>query len=112
MRPIPIKMREELASEPRMKRCAAAGLGFGPCEKKIEWDHVWIYAGKQINEKWAILGICEKHHYEKNGNRLLNETIMRASLRIATAENLEKYPRKNWAQIKKSLGITWHRTEK
>lgn len=105
MRPIPIKMRAELQLESRVKRCALIGLEFGLCEGKIEWDHVFIYAGRQINEKWALVGVCSKHHYEKNGNQLLKEAIARNSLRLATNEDLEKYPRKNWAQIKKSLGM-------
>ena len=105
MRPIPLKMRAELAEEPRMKVCVVKGLGFGECEGRIEWDHCWIYAGRQINELWAILGVCNKHHYEKNGNQLLKESIARKSLQLATDEDLQKYPRKNWAQIKKSLGM-------
>lgn len=105
MRPIPIKMREELAEEKRMKYCVAIGLGFGFCLPRIEWDHVWIYAGRQINEKWAIVGVCSKHHRAKEGNPLLKNCIMRASLKLATPADLEKYPRKNWKQISKSLQL-------
>lgn len=100
-----MKMRDELASLPRMKRCAVAGMGYESCDGRIEFDHVWIYAGRQINELWAILGLCHCHHVAKDGNFLLKETILRASLRIATDEDLAKYPRKNWDQIKKSLGF-------
>lgn len=106
MRPIPVTMRAELSMLPRMKRCELAHFGLGECDGKIEWDHVWIYAGKQVNELWAILGLCHKHHYAKPGNQLLNEGAMRISLRLATQEDLAKYPRKNWAQIKRSLGMT------
>lgn len=105
MRPIPLKMRAELEEEPRMKRCALVGLEFGSCDGRVEWDHQWIYAGKQINEKWALLGVCSKHHYDKNGNQLLKESLARKSLNLATEEDLQKYPRKNWAQIKRSLGL-------
>lgn len=105
MRPIPIKMREELAGKKRMTFCVVKGMGFGFCEPKIDWDHVWIYAGRQINETWAIVGVCTRHHYKKNGNRLLNDSIMRASLRLASPEDLAKYPRKNWAQIHLALGM-------
>lgn len=105
MRPIPLKMRAGLAAEPRMTKCALVGLEFGKCEGKIEWDHVFIYAGKQINEKWALIAVCSKHHYEKNGNQLLKESIARKSLNLATDEDLQKYPRKNWLQIKRSLGM-------
>ena len=105
MRPIPPAMREKLAQEPRMKVCALSGLGraYGGCSGGIEWDHVWIYAGKQINELWAIIGVCKGHHKAKDGNRVVKDAICIASLKLAKPADLAKYPRKNWDQIKKSL---------
>jgi hypothetical protein len=102
MRPIPISMREELAEDPRMKQCAVYEYQdvFGTCDGRIEWDHVWIYAGKQINEPWAIVGLCHHHHYAKNGNRKLKLVIEKLSLMLTTSEDLAKYPRKDWEQIK------------
>lgn len=105
MRKIPVKMREALAAEPRMKCCAVAFLGFGACDTKIDWDHVWTYASRQINQPWAILGVCRRHHREKEGSRLLKEAICRISLHLASDEDLAQYPRKDWKQIKRSLGI-------
>lgn len=40
--------------------CARADEG--NCDGRITWEHAIIYAGKQLNETWAILGICEYHH--------------------------------------------------
>lgn len=107
MRPIPQTLRTLLEKEPRMKRCAASC--FSLCEGRIEWDHVWIYAGRQINEPWAIVGVCKKHHYEKNGNREIKALVEEESLLHASVEDLEKYPRKDWTQELKKLGIykTW-----
>lgn len=105
MRPIPQKLREELERQSRMKWCAAFGLGFGGCWPRIEYDHVWIYAGRQINETWAIVGVCKKHHAAKEGNLLLKACIQRNSLRLATNEDLLQYPKKDWDQIKRSLGM-------
>ena len=34
----------------------------GGCSGRITWEHVIIYAGKQLNEIWAIIPLCEKHH--------------------------------------------------
>lgn len=101
-------MREELANTPHMKVCAVSNLQnvYGPCARKIDFDHVWTYAGRQINELWAILGVCERHHRMKDGNQLLKDTIWRTSLRLASETDLAKYPRKNWKQIKLSLGMT------
>ncbi len=103
MRPIPISMREELSEDPRMKYCVCAYKGFGFCTDRIEFHHVWIYAGSQINEKWAIVGICVKHHKAVQSNPLVKQCAERESLKLATEENLAKYPRKDWNQIRKSL---------
>lgn len=105
MRPIPQPLRDKLELQRRMKMCAVFALGYGFCEGRIEWDHVWIYAGRQINEEWAIVGVCNRHHRAKEGNILLKGSIQRASLRLATEGDLAQYPRTNWHQIKKSLGL-------
>lgn len=105
MRPIPPAMREELALEPRMKRCVLAGLGLSECYGRIEWDHCFIYAGRQISEKWNLNGVCQSHHRVKDSEWLVRAAIMRSSLRLATPEDLAKYPRKDWAQVRKSLGM-------
>lgn len=96
MRKIPTELKERLAADPRMKVCAAAHLG--DCEGRIEWHHVWIYAGRQINESWAIVGACHYHHSEVNSNREVKEAFERASLLLASVEDLDTYPRKNWDQ--------------
>ena len=105
MKPIPIKMREELSEDPRMKHCVCSYKGFGFCTDRIEWHHPWIYAGTQINEKWAIVGVCVKHHKALEGNPLIKQCAERASLKLATDEDLEKYPRADWTQRKKYLEL-------
>lgn len=100
MRPIPPKLREELASLPRMKRCACAELG--GCSGRIEWHHVWIYAGRQINELWAIVGACNKHHEMVGTEPIVKKAFEVYSLQLATAADLAKYPRKPWGHIIKS----------
>ena len=105
MRPIPPALRGLLEQDPRMKRCAVAGKGFGACEGRIEWDHSWVYAGQQINEDWAIIGVCHKHHAAKNGNPKLNNEVKRVSLRLATDDDLAMYPKKPWGRLKKILSV-------
>jgi hypothetical protein len=102
MRPILPKLREALASNPRMKYCNHADEN---CEGKIEWHHVWIYGGKQINEEWAIVAACAYHHRMVGSNKKIREHFERISLILSFLEDLEKYPRKNWSQIKKYLKI-------
>lgn len=60
MRKIPNKLRQEMAKDPYYKKCAVRG--FSTCDGRIEWHHGIIYAGRQLNEKWAILPLCHLHH--------------------------------------------------
>jgi len=108
MRPIPQKLRTELEETHRMKRCELSkrqdlyGLCMGRKENP-EWHHVWIYAGKQINEPWAILATCTRHHKMVTSDPSVKRAFEIRSLFIATDKELEKYPRKNWAQVKKLI---------
>jgi len=105
MRPIPPKMRQELASDPRMRQCSVwtPNARYGPCEGRIEWHHVWTYGGKQINEPWAIVGACHQHHEDVKKEPETRKAFERYSLGLATAADLMKYSRKGWDQIKKSI---------
>jgi len=106
MRKIPLKLRKELEELPRMKRCECHSWSiYEGCEGKIEWHHVFIYAGKQINEKWAIVAACKKHHDLVKSSSLIKEFFEIRSLLYADEKSLKKYPRKNWSQLKKYLGI-------
>tara|TARA_R110000868_G_scaffold160448_8_gene390088 strand:+ start:339 stop:674 length:336 start_codon:yes stop_codon:yes gene_type:complete len=88
-----------MAADPYYKVCARASEG--TCRGKITWEHALIYAGRQIQEKWAIIPLCEWHHavnkFQDSGdlNKRLNELI---ALLRATPEDLKKYPRENWSE--------------
>lgn len=97
MRPIPMKLRKEIAADPWMKICCHPD-----CSRKPEWEHAWIYAGKQINEKWAIIPVCEYHH---RGPGLDKDFNRRIALSRATDADLAKYPKRNWTQEKIRLGL-------
>lgn len=103
MRPIPAKLRKRLANSHFMQRCALHDGKYGACTGKIEWHHVWIYAGKQINEDWAIVPACEGHHAKVNGDQEIRKAFERISLDRTSPQNLEKYPKKDWKQIIKYL---------
>ena len=70
MRKIPPELKEEMANDPYYKKCARSDER--NCRGRVTWEHAIIYAGRQLNEKWAILPICEFHHavnsYQDNGN--------------------------------------------
>lgn len=70
------------------------------CGGRLTKEHCFIYAGKQVQELWAIIDLCWNHHL---GNFLVKEINQLISLRKATEEDLAKYPRKNWSQMRKYL---------
>jgi len=97
MRPIPVKMRQELAELPRMHICERKNH---ECKGRITWEHAFCYGASQINEKFAIIGLCEYHHLGKGLNKEINQWI---SVNLMTNDDIRRYPKKNWAQIKKYL---------
>lgn len=77
------------------------------CWGRSTMEHAWIYGGRQITDKWAIVRICYWAHLGKGLDKRKNEWL---ALRHATPEDLKKYPGKNWVQIKKylnKLSKTW-----
>jgi len=99
MRPIPPALKEKIAADPYMKKCARRD---GKCDGRITWEHCWIYGGKQINEPWAIIPLCVYHHLGPGLDKHENQRI---SLRRATREDLAKYPKKNWDYEARYLNI-------
>lgn len=97
MRPIPAKLRAQIDADPYFKFCARQNVD---CDGRITIEHAWIYAGQQINELWAFVPLCWHHHL---GAGLDKEENQRLSLMRATDEDLAKYPRKDWAHIKRYL---------
>lgn len=101
---IPTKLLNEILNDDYYKKCCRHKEG--TCKGRITFEHAFIYAGKQIQEKWAILPLCAYHHevdeYQDGGGleKNLNHYL---SLQRAREEDLEKYPRKNWSQIKTFL---------
>jgi hypothetical protein len=90
MRKISQKVKESLLKEPDV--CARADDG--NCGGRITWEHVAIYAGKQIDEVWAIIHLCEYHHdvntYQGNGD-LQKEKNMWIALNRASDSELLMY---------------------
>lgn len=76
------------------------------CGGRSTMEHCFIYAGRQVNDKWAIIRICEKAHglgaYAFNG--ILDKSINRwIALGHATDEDLAKYPKADWKNLKNYL---------
>ncbi len=67
MNNVPQKLRQKWAAEDILgiKRiCLRADEG--NCSGRITMEHAIIYAGKQLQEEWSILPICEFHHGVNN----------------------------------------------
>ena len=72
------------------------------CQGRVEWEHVWLYAGKQIQEEWAIIPCCYMHHrggkLDKDFNRY--QSLLKAIKIFGDLEYIcNKYPKKDWKQI-------------
>lgn len=89
MRPVPAKLRKEIESDPFYKNCCITGMP--ATADKIDWHHNFIFAGRQVNEKWCILPICEGLHKRVKSDRNLRERLDWIMLNRATDEQLKKY---------------------
>ena len=87
MRKIPQKLKDEILADPFYIKCARAG----GCKGRITWEHAIIFQGRQLNEKWAIIPLCEYHHavgiYQDCGD-LNKEENERIALNRATDQEL------------------------
>jgi hypothetical protein len=89
MRKISPKVKEALLQEPDV--CA---LKDSHCAGRITWEHTLIYGGKQIDEVWAIIKICARHHSVdewQDGGLLDKQKNVWVALNRATDEELKKY---------------------
>jgi len=109
MRPIPTKLREEIAQDPFMMFCIyeRSDAPNHNCNGRITWEHAWAYSGKQINEAWAIVPCCCAHN---SGVAMVKDFNRYVALSRANIIDLQKrYPRKNWAQEYKFLSKKYGR---
>lgn len=103
MRPIPPKLREEIASDPFMRMCIYRDINAPnhDCKGGITWEHAWIIAGRQVNEAWAIVPCCWNHNV---GSAIVKSYNQYRALIRADIEDLKKrYPKRNWDQELKYL---------
>lgn len=102
---IPKKLISIMTSDPYYKKCAR--LKDGGCSGRITWEHAMTYGGKQIQERWAIIPLCEKHHGVlrwSGSDSLLNKGINRCiALNRATDEELRKYDKSSFIRDRTNL---------
>lgn len=96
MNPIPLKLRKEMASDPFYSRCCITGRTAGI--EKIDFHHNFIFAGRQVNEKWCILPLAASIHKEVH---IYKERLNWIMLNRATDDQLRKYS--------KAINLIWLR---
>jgi diadenosine tetraphosphatase ApaH/serine/threonine PP2A family protein phosphatase len=95
MRAISLKVKKQILADPFYERCCITGLSAN--EAKIDWHHNLKYAGKQVNEKWAILPLASHyqgksfHQYHEGITPEVQERLDWIMLNRATEEELRKY---------------------
>jgi hypothetical protein len=92
MRTIPEKLRQAIAADPFMATCIHSG------ELNPTWEHAWTYAGRQINERWAIVPCARRFNNDAHGEvKRFSQFIALWRLTTAAPEyfnaQIEKYPK-------------------
>lgn len=106
MTKIPQKVRKEIDADPRYKVCALYGQETHICGGRITMEHAFIYAGQQVQQKWAIVPVCargqEVDHYQDahTMNKELNQWV---ALNQATVEELSHFKRVSYLMIRHQL---------
>lgn len=99
---IPLKLRKQLADDPEYRLCSLCK--HGECGGRITWEHAIIYAGKKVQERWAIIPLCEKHHavnsYQDAGT-MNKEMNIWVALNRASDEELTRFSKATNYQAKR-----------
>lgn len=99
MTPIPQKVRKEIANDPSYKLCKLKGLHGHVCGGRITMEHALIYAGKQIQEKWAIISICasgQEVDFFQDAHTMKKELNVWIALNQATTDDLARFPKASY----------------
>lgn len=92
MRPIPPGLKTKMIFDPFYEECCLKGINSHECAGRITWEHAIILAGRQLNEIWAILPICERGHAVnqfQDAGTLDKELNLWVALNRATYEELK-----------------------
>lgn len=107
MTPIPEKIKKQIISDPdygcdkegRATVCMLAGNHGHTCGGRITMEHAIIYAGHQVQEKWAIISVCAKAQEvdEYQDARTMNKDMNRwVALSRATDAELKLMCKEEW----------------
>lgn len=103
MRPISDRVKEILNAEPDV----CARRRDGNCGGRITLEHTLIYAGRQIDEAWAIIKICAYHHavdeYQDGGDLNKEKNVWIALNRASDTELLNYSKAIDYRKLKDRL---------
>ena len=85
---IPKKLRNEMALDPFYHDCALSEDGQCIVERKIEWHHVLIFAGRQVQSKAFIVPACDGYHHRFATRHDIAQRFLKVSLARATDDEL------------------------
>lgn len=101
---IPSNLLQDLLKDNYYKTCIRAHEK--TCKGRITFEHALIYAGRQVQEKFAIVPLCAFHHavneYQDCGD-LKKDYNQYIALTRATYEELQKYKKADWIQRRRYL---------
>lgn len=62
MNNIPLKIRKKIEQDPFYRTCALYGQHNHICDGRVTIEHTVVFAGKQLQELWALIGLCAHGH--------------------------------------------------
>jgi len=92
---MPKKLKEILRKKESYKVCFLKDVN---CSHKIEWHHHFQYAGKQIQEEWAIISLCSYHHRIVRNKEISNRVEWVALNRLFSNEEWLKEAKKKYSK--------------
>jgi hypothetical protein len=96
MRPISPRVKKILLADKFMETCCYTG------SKEVSWEHCWIYAGRQIDEAWAIVGLRRDLNTSSMPKKI-KEYCQWVSINRATEDDFKKYPKFDWLKQRDNL---------
>jgi hypothetical protein len=110
MRPISKRVKKILQADPFMEQCIVCGSHI------VEWNHVFTYAGKQIDEPFNIVPMCKKHHDQSTPHKNTYKEKVRDQAELAALtrmqiEDVAKYPKRDWSQLAYYLNKKYENTD-
>jgi len=99
MTKIPKKLREEMSVDPWYSRCCRCGD-----PRNVQWHHVFIFKGRQVQGRWAIVPACEDCHTKVKEDRNVKEFFEWIALGRGTESELKEISKViNYFRIKMLL---------